>query len=175
MKFNNTNITLATLTDASAIVQLLNNAYRGEASKKGWTTEAHLISGNQRTNEQQIEELLQQEHCCFLKYVSHDEQVIGCVNLQIKAEGIYLGMFSVHPLQQGAGIGKQFLLAAEEYAKAQGIQRIYMTVIDARTDLIAWYERNGYANTNITIPFEEDAISGKHLQKLSFTVLEKYL
>ncbi len=175
MKFNNTNIILATLTDASAIVQLLNNAYRGEASKKGWTTEAHLISGNQRANQQQIEELLQQEHCCFLKYVCHDEQVVGCVNLQIKSEGLYLGMFSVHPLQQGAGIGKELLLAAEEYARTKGIQRIYMTVIDARTDLIAWYERNGYTNTHITIPFEEDAISGKHLQKLRFTLLEKYV
>jgi N-acetylglutamate synthase-like GNAT family acetyltransferase len=175
MKFKNTNIRLATLTDASAIVQLLDNAYRGELSKKGWTTEAHLISGNQRTNHQQIEALLQQKQCYFLKYVNDEKQLIGCVNLQIKNEGIYFGMFSVHPLQQGAGIGKELLLAAEEFAKAYNMQRIYMTVIDARADLIAWYERNGYTNTNITIPFEEDTISGKHLQKLSFTVLEKYV
>jgi hypothetical protein len=55
MKFSNSNIQLAVVEDANAIVQLLNEAYRGEASTKGWTTEAHLIAGNQRTNLQQLQ------------------------------------------------------------------------------------------------------------------------
>jgi GNAT superfamily N-acetyltransferase len=42
---------------------------------------------------------------------------VGCVNLQITNEGIYLGMFSVHPLIQNEGIGKQLLQAAEEFAQ----------------------------------------------------------
>jgi outer membrane protein assembly factor BamA len=50
-----------------------------------------------------------------------------------------------------------------------------MTVIDLRTELIAWYERKGYSNTRLEIAFNEDEISGKHLQSLNFTVLEKYI
>ena len=175
MKFSNSNIQLAVVEDANAIVQLLNEAYRGEASTKGWTTEAHLIAGNQRTNLQQLQNVLTQVNSMFLKYTNNNAQIVGCVNLQITNEGIYLGMFSVHPLIQNEGIGKQLLQAAEEFAKAKNIQRIYMTVIDVRTELIAWYERKGYTNTNKKIAFKEDDISGKHLQSLTFTVLEKFI
>jgi ribosomal protein S18 acetylase RimI-like enzyme len=175
MKFSNSNIQLAVVEDANAIVQLLNEAYRGEASTKGWTTEAHLIAGNQRTNLQQLQNVLTQVNSMFLKYTNNNAQIVGCVNLQITNEGIYLGMFSVHPLIQNEGIGKQLLQAAEEFAIAKNIHRIYMTVIDLRTELIAWYERKGYSNTRLEIAFNEDEISGKHLQSLNFTVLEKYI
>lgn len=175
MMFTNSSIQLATVEDSSTIVQLLNEAYRGEQSTKGWTTEAHLIAGNQRTNLQQLQTVLTQVNSLFLKYTNNNAELVGCVNLQITKEGIYLGMFSVHPLIQNEGIGKQLLQAAEEFAKAKNIQRIYMTVIDVRTELIAWYERKGYTNTNKKIAFKEDDISGKHLQSLTFTELEKFI
>jgi hypothetical protein len=38
-------------------------------------------------------------------------------------------------------------------AKKWGCKLIYMTVISVRTELIAWYERHGYVNTNKTKPF----------------------
>lgn len=175
MNFTNHQIAIANSNDANAIVQLLNAAYRGEISQKGWTTEAHLIAGNTRTNVQEIETLIQLANAVFLKYTNLQNQLIGCVNLQMKEQGIYLGMFSVHPLAQAAGIGKQLLEAAEEFAQQKKIYRIYMTVIDVRTDLIAWYERRGYKNTHQIIPFVQDAVSGTHLQKLQFTVLEKII
>ena len=37
-------ITPATLEDVSTLTRLINSAYRGESSKKGWTTEANLLS-----------------------------------------------------------------------------------------------------------------------------------
>lgn len=175
MNFTNHQIAIANSNDVNAIVTLLNAAYRGEVSQKGWTTEAHLIAGNTRTNVQEIETLIQLPNAAFLKYTNLENQLIGCVNLQIKEQGIYLGMFSVHPLAQTAGIGKQLLKAAEEYALQKNVYRIYMTVIDVRTDLIAWYERRGYRNTHQIIPFKQDDVSGTHLQKLQFTVLEKLL
>lgn len=175
MKFTNPHISIATLNDSNAIVTLLNAAYRGEISQNGWTTEAHLIAGNTRTNLQEVAALIQLPNVVFLKYTNAENNLIGCVNLQLKEQGIYLGMFSVHPLVQAAGIGKQILQAAEEYAQQQNVARIYMTVIDVRKDLIAWYERRGYTNTNQIIPFEQDAVSGTHLQKLQFTVLEKLI
>jgi hypothetical protein len=48
-----------------------------------------------------------------------------------------------------------------------------MSVIDVRTELIDWYIRNGYVDTAVRIPFEEDGVSGKHLRQLEFMILEK--
>lgn len=36
----------ATLDDIPALVDLVTRAYRGEASRAGWTTEADLLDGN---------------------------------------------------------------------------------------------------------------------------------
>ena len=47
--FSNPQIKIAIQADIPSIVALLNSAYRGESSMKGWTTEAHLIGGNVRT------------------------------------------------------------------------------------------------------------------------------
>jgi ribosomal protein S18 acetylase RimI-like enzyme len=173
--FSNKNIQLATIKDSEAIVALLNSAYRGEESKKGWTSEANLISGETRTNLATVELLIKEEKSVFLKYTNANFELCGCVNLQIKTNRIYLGMFSVNPNLQGFGIGRAILGAAEEYAFSMNINTIFMSVISVRTELINWYERNGYKKTGEIIPFEEDAVSGKHLQKLEFIILEKNL
>jgi ribosomal protein S18 acetylase RimI-like enzyme len=173
--FSNKQVSLAAAADSAAITALLNSAYRGESSTKGWTTEAHLIAGNQRTDAAEVQQVLQQPGSVFLKYTAADNPLIGCVNLQLQQGKLYLGMFSVSPLLQGAGIGKQLLQAAEEYAGQKGIAVIYMSVISLRTELINWYIRHGYRDTGKRIPFMEDGKSGKHLQPLEFMILEKNL
>lgn len=84
-------------------------------------------------------------------------------------------MFSVSPASQGGGIGKKLLLAAEDHAREVDCSMIYMTVISVRTELIDWYKRNGYVDTGERKPFTEDGLTGKHLQKLEFAVLEKMI
>lgn len=175
MKFTNPALRIATFADVDTIVHLLNSAYRGESSKFGWTTEAHLIGGNVRANAQQVTEVIIMNNSIMLVYTDAAGLIIGCVNLQIHTTGIYLGMFSVQPNLQGAGIGKTLLKAAEEFALANTVNRIYMTVIDARTELIDWYKRNGYKDTGERKIFEEDGITGNHLQPLQFAYLEKFL
>ena len=174
-KFSNHQIALATIADIVAIKNLLNNAYRGEASKKGWTTEAHLIAGNVRTDENNVLEVMQLQGSIFLKYIDDDGIITGCVNLQKHQYKIYLGMFGVLPNMQNAGIGKSLLKAAEEYAKQLHCTCIYMSVISERTELINWYQKHGYMDTNERKPFVEDGLTGKHLQPLEFMVLEKNL
>jgi len=171
--FSNKAIHTATVTDAAAITRLLNSAYRGESSKQGWTTEAHLIAGEVRSDEASVQEVMRKPGSVFLKYTADEDSLTGCVNLQLHGDKIYLGMFSVSPQVQGEGIGKQLLLAAEEYAKQQHCHIIYMTVISLRTELINWYIRHGYKDTGERKAFEEDGKTGKHLQPLEFMVLEK--
>jgi len=173
--FSNPNINIATTADIPAIKDLLNRAYRGEASKQGWTTEAHLIEGDTRTDEAALQQVMQQEGIVFLKYINEQEQIIGCVNLQHNGQKIYLGMFSVTPQLQGRGVGKQLLKASEEYALHLKCMAIYMSVVSVRTELIDWYKRHGYVETGERKPFIENSNSGKHLQPLEFSILEKVL
>ena len=171
--FLNPDISIATTEDIGQIKNLLNSAYRGESSKQGWTTEVNLIAGETRANENTLQQVMAKPGSVFLKYINEARQVIGCVNLQQHGNKMYLGMFSVSPQKQGAGIGKQLLQACEEYCSYLQCSAIYMSVISVRSELIEWYTRHGYKDTGERKPFAEDGESGKHLQPLEFMMLEK--
>ena len=168
-------ICIATEADIPALTALMNSAYRGESSTKGWTTEAHLIAGETRTDENNLTEIIRRPGSVILKYTNEKNKLIGCVNLQKQGSRLYLGMFSVSPEQQGGGIGKKMLLAAEQHALNENCNSIYMHVISVRTDIIEWYMRHGYNDNGERKPFIEDELTGKHLQPLEFMVLEKFL
>jgi ribosomal protein S18 acetylase RimI-like enzyme len=174
-QFSNPQISLATAKDILLIKNLLNSAYRGERSRQGWTTEADIIAGDVRTDENDLQKVMQLPASVFLKYVSNQQELVGCVNLQKHDNKIYLGMFSVSPVLQGAGIGKHILKAAEEYTAQLNCNAIYMSVISVRTELINWYNRNGYSETGERKAFVEDGLTGRHLQPLEFIILEKTL
>ena len=166
-------ISKATTTDATALVQLINSAYRGEGSKQGWTTEADLLDGT-RTDEDSIKELIQKPNSTILKFTSGEGFLQGCVYLKKQDNELYLGMLTVAPNLQNGGIGKQLLRAAEVYAIEQNCAAISMTVISVRNELIEWYERKGYRNTGITKPFpSNDPRFGIPKQPLQFVVLKK--
>ena len=173
ISFSNKNVLVASVADMAAITVLLNSAYRGESSKQGWTTEANIIAGDVRTDENSLLELIKKPNCIIVKYTNDDEQIIGCVNLQQQDNKIYLGMLSVSPQLQGGGVGKQLLNAAEEYARNLQCLTVYMTVVTIRTELIDWYKRYGYKDTGERKSFTEDGLTGKHLQTLEFMVMEK--
>ena len=138
-------ITKATLQDIPALNILINSAYRGETSKKGWTTEAHLLEGK-RTTEEELTEMIQDPKNTFLKYTEND-QIIGSVLLVEKEHQLYLGMLTVSPELQNSGIGKKLLTEGENHAKTLGLSSIIMTVVSVRAELIAWYKRHGYVDT----------------------------
>ncbi len=175
MQFKNSSISIASVQDVESITALLNSAYRGQESRKGWTTEADIIAGEVRTSSESLQKIIQQPNSVMLKFTDSATKIVGCVNLQKHDTKVYLGMLSVSPILQNAGIGKQLLAAANEYALQQNCSSIYMTVITQRTELINWYNRHGYSDTGERMPFIEDDETGKHLQKLEFMVLEKNL
>lgn len=174
ISFSDSHIAVAGAADITAVKELLNNAYRGETSRQGWTTEAGLISGNTRTSNEMLLDVMQLPGSVILVY-RQINQISGCVNLQQHGNRIYLGMFAVSPQLQGGGIGKKILQAAEEYALHVNAGSIYMSVISVRTELIDWYKRHGYVDTGERKPFTEDGITGKHLQPLEFMMMEKTL
>lgn len=165
----------ADATDIPALVVLLNSGYRGDASKKGWTTEADLIRGDLRTDENSLQTLMKKSGAIFLKYINEQTKVEGCVFLEKKEDKLYLGMLCVSPEAQAKGIGKQMMKAATEYARSQSCRSIFMKVISVRRELVAWYEKQGYKKTGEKEPFPDDNRFGTPTQPLEFIILEKEL
>jgi ribosomal protein S18 acetylase RimI-like enzyme len=168
-------IIIATAEDIPALVSLLNSTFRGDASKKGWTTEADLLKGDLRTDEATLTKLMQTPGAVFLKYVNEDNCIEGCVFLDKKDSRLYLGMLSVSAMIQAKGIGKQLMTAATEYAASQKCTCIFMRVISVRRELIAWYQRQGYIDTGKTEPFPTDERFGIPTQPLEFVIMEKQI
>jgi ribosomal protein S18 acetylase RimI-like enzyme len=168
-------ISKATVEDISSLLKVINAAYRGEASTKGWTTEAHLLVGELRIDEASLLELFNNKNAVVLKFINNNEEILGNVYLEKQNDKLYLGLFSVSPDAQSQGIGKQLLKAANDYAIEQNCSSIYMTVISARHELIAWYVRHGYNRTGESKPFPVDEKFGKPTQRLELIVLQKIL
>ncbi|MEO5970219.1 MAG: GNAT family N-acetyltransferase [Bdellovibrionia bacterium] len=165
---------IAEIKDVEAICSLVNSAYRGDFSKKGWTTEADLISG-QRTDSATVLELIKKPDQVFLIFESN-HTIDACVFLQNKKDHGYLGMLTVNPESQAKGLGKTVLNAAEKWMQdTWHISKICMTVIRQRSELIAWYERRGYSNTGQKEPFPYGDIRFgiPKVADLEFIVLEK--
>ncbi len=170
---NQDSISPITEKDISTLNSLVNSAYRGESSKKSWTTEANLIDGV-RTSEESLQLMYRNPDALILKY-EEAGRLLGCVYVETKGNDLYLGMLTVSPDAQTNSIGKQLLLAAEKIAIEKECRAVIMTVITQRLELIAWYKRRGYQPTGETEPFPDDPRFGILKQPLEFMVMEKIL
>ncbi len=167
-------ISAANIKDIPFLLHLVNNAYRGDNARKGWTHEADIIGGNVRIDKSSLKEMIQNPNAVVLKFAESDK-IIGCVHLEKQPHKLYLGMLSVLPQRQAQGIGKKLLKASEVFAKENQFNIIEMTVISMRNELIAWYEKNGYKKTGETKPFPDDGKFGNPKQPVEFIVLQKQL
>ncbi|MFC5721562.1 GNAT family N-acetyltransferase [Streptomyces gamaensis] len=142
----------ATAADVPELVALVESAYRGDASRAGWTTEADLLDGR-RTDPEGVGAVVTAEGSRML-VAERDGAIVACCQLEHRGEHAYFGMFAVRPELQGAGLGKVIIAEAERYVRAEwGAREMHMTVIRQRDELIAWYERRGYRRTGQMSPF----------------------
>jgi ribosomal protein S18 acetylase RimI-like enzyme len=166
----------ATQADTDAIVALVESAYRGDASRAGWTTEADFLDGR-RTGADDIEAVLARPQSRLL-LAERNGTLIACAHVAVEDGAGYFGMFSVDPQQQGGGIGKAVLAEAERIAREDwGMAHMRMTVIDIRDELIAFYERRGYRRTGVKKPFPygDERFGLPKRDDLRFEILEKVL
>lgn len=164
----------ATVADIPAIVGLVTAAYRGEASRAGWTTEADLLDG-ERIDPALLQADIERPRSRVL-LAERDGALVACAHVAVEDGAGYFGMFAVRPDLQGAGLGRALLAGAERVVREEwALPAMRMTVIDVRDELIAWYERRGYRRTGIRKPFPYgDARFGiPRRDDLRFEVLEK--
>jgi GNAT superfamily N-acetyltransferase len=164
----------ADASHVAAGVDLVESAYRGETSRGGWTTEAHLLDG-QRTDSTEVSGLIDRPGSSVILATADDGRLLGCCHLERSgAEEAYFGMFAVRPAAQGAGIGRALVKEAAGRAREWGARRLKMTVIRQREDLIAWYGRLGFSRTGATVPFPygDERFGRPRRDDLEFVVLE---
>jgi ribosomal protein S18 acetylase RimI-like enzyme len=161
---------VAEAADIPALATLVNSAYRGESSRRGWTTEADILGG-QRTDAGELAELIAAPASWILLGVQAG-QIIASIHLkQMDSQAAYVGMLAVEPGLQQRGTGRALLTHAEQTAQQRWqASEISMTVITLRSSLIAYYERLGYQRTGKLQPFPDDPRYG--LQKVPGLMLE---
>ena len=183
-------LTIAPELLAEQMAQTVNWAYRGkhrERDDRAWTTERHLLSGI-RTTAADVRDMLEvaasegvEARALLVAQLVDTGACVGTVHVERSADGTEaeIGMFSVDPDMQGAGIGGTLLRAAERHAAlVMGAQAAVLWVISSRADLLGWYARVGYEATGETAPFPEDANVGvprPGVAALEFVRLEKRL
>lgn len=165
----------ARIDEAGQIAALVNSAYRGESSKAGWTTEADLLGG-QRTDVEEISGLIGQAASLILLCLNGSD-LVGSVHLEKSGDAACLGMLAVNPQLQGRGIGKTLLAEAESVViDAWHADKMRMTVITIRPELIAYYQRRGYRRTGVLKTFPADIRFGiQKVEGLKLEWLEKGL
>ena len=164
----------ATPADVPRLARLVNSAYRGDSSRQGWTTEAHLLDG-QRIDEAGLRDMLAAPNAAMLLCLGPDDVLLGSFYAEPVNDKLSLSMLAVAPAGQTQGVGKFLLQAAEDYGRQHGCTLSKMTVISVRAELIAYYERRGYHRTGATEAFPTDPRYGIPKQPLTLLVLEKAL
>lgn len=138
----NVKIRFAQNSDVERLAKLINAAFR---------VEQPFIDGD-RTNPEGVRTYIAKG-----KFLLAEDSagLAGCVYVELRGDRGYLGLLGVDPAQQGAGLGRKLMAAAENYFHEAGCVAIDLRVISARTPLPAFYRHLGYSETG-TAPFSPD-------------------
>lgn len=166
--------------DLQPLVGMINSAYREEQTVS-WKSEAELLAGV-RTDLEALKELIAspKKALLILNLSDRDQKdvMVGCVLLENKDTFSYLGMLTIHPAFQNLGLAKKLLAYSEQFILQHWrLNKILMTVIGQRQELIQYYQRFGYQLTGRQEPFPygEERFGEPKRQDLYFEVLEKKL
>lgn len=161
--------------DIKEVIVLINQAYRAEKKDNAWTTESHLLSGI-RVNENMMKEILEEKDT--KTYIAKiDNKIVGTIQAKLEGENIHIGLFAVDTKSQASGIGKKILEFAENSSsKLWEKSTFIMEVISTRTELMQYYIRRGYLNTNSFIEFPKSEYWKENTnEELKLLVLKKII
>ncbi|NNH26031.1 MULTISPECIES: GNAT family N-acetyltransferase [Acinetobacter] len=167
---------LANASDVESLVALINQAYRTNTGSS-WTSEQDIVTGDRINHQQLLESLNQQNFSLFVaEIVEHSESaLVACVGLAFQHSSVEIGTFCVASDWQNQGIGKQVLAYAEQKAFAifPTLISYEMFVLDARIELIQYYERCGYSKTACIESYPIHANVGQPLIDLQLQHMSK--
>ena len=141
--------------DVDALHSLIERAYRGEEALKSWTSEASLLNAP-RTSPKELREMVSSDNQRFV-VAELDDRLVGCALIERRGADGYFGMLTIDPRMQTAGLGSKLLARIE--ADVRDLWRctaMTLRMVNLRSEMIAWYERRGYALTGHRDPFPFD-------------------
>ena len=136
----------AAADDVTGIVSLLNAAFAME-----WD-----FLSRDRTNAAEIAHYL--ETGTFLIVDGADGALGACMYLERRGDRMYLGMLAVGPAQQGHGVGRQMMAAADRHAASHGCVALDIRIVNLRAELPPFYRKLGFVD-NGTEPFEDPLLT----------------
>jgi GNAT superfamily N-acetyltransferase len=129
----------ATSDDVPKIVSLLNAAF---AMERGFVdrdrTSAGEIAAYRSTG-------------TFFLVDAEDGTLASCMYLEQRNDRLYLGMLAVSPAQQGRGLGRRMMAAAERRAIALGCVAIDIRIVNRRTELPPFYRSLGFVDAGTEV------------------------
>jgi GNAT superfamily N-acetyltransferase len=142
-------VRLAEPSDARQIMAVINSAFR---------VAEEFFCFEDRITFEEVERLFTTG---TILVAESDRVLAGCVYVEHKAGGrSYLGLLSVDPSQQQAGLGSLLMTAAEQHCRERGSRFMEIYIVNLRTELRPFYERRGYVETG-THPFPSE-VQTKH-------------
>src|SRR3546814_11300793 len=121
----------ATAADGDALVALVTSAYRGDASRAGWTTEADFLDGNRIDPDVLRADIERSRSRVVL--AERNGALLACAHVAEEDGHGYFGMFAVVPGLQGGGIGKALLAQCERIVRDDWrLPDVRLPVIDIR-------------------------------------------
>ncbi|MDR3613800.1 MAG: GNAT family N-acetyltransferase [Candidatus Obscuribacterales bacterium] len=144
----------ATLADVDVLLEIVHSAYRGGVATVSWKNENHIVQGP-RIKKPQMEQIIQSSDASIRVAELDNGELGGCALVDKHGEGVvHIGMIAVDPGKQNLGLGKSLIQDAEDYARERfKATTAKMYVLNGRPELMAWYNRLGYAETGHTEPF----------------------
>jgi GNAT superfamily N-acetyltransferase len=127
----------AELKDVDAIVRLVNYAFLAEGP---------YIAGD-RVDADGVREMFGKG--TFL-LAEKEDTLAACVFVSPQGERAHLGLVSVDPARQGAGLGSQLMAGAEAHCRTAGYREMELRFINHRTELLRFYRKLGFAETGVT-------------------------
>jgi GNAT superfamily N-acetyltransferase len=139
----------ATADDIPAIVALVNAAFAVERA----------FMDRDRTNADEISQMMHRG--TFFVLDAQDEGLLAAMYLEQRDNAhVYLGMLSIQPSQQGRGLGRAMMAAAEDQARAWACTAIDIRILNLRTELPPFYLALGFVETGNTA-IVDDPLSRK--------------
>lgn len=138
--------------DLAPLGAMIEHCYRGDHARMGWTHEADMLS-DPRLGEGELAAMFADPDVVIF-VARQGSDIVGCVAVTDRPpDGAYVGMLCVDPPFQSSGLGGRLLATAERLGAALGVARLAMTVIEGRSELLAWYARHGWHDSGDRAPF----------------------
>jgi GNAT superfamily N-acetyltransferase len=98
-----------------------------------------------RTDEVRFEEYKKSGE--FLVAEDGSGKIVASIYIELRGDRGYFGMLAVDPTQQGRGLARLMIEAAEDHCRECGCKQMDINVLSLRPELPPFYRKLGYAET----------------------------